>query len=146
MSPIIFTNIYRPAIAEQAVKAILENQGIKVHNMPKKLTEYTDFIIEYNGKKALLDVKYWQRDRYPKETYTSKLIELKKLTGIKRTAYINFVNSDQEKNCNRMSLDFKIPANNEDAPILSVDGVLNANNSQVIKNNVKIIKQFIVEK
>jgi cellobiose-specific phosphotransferase system component IIB len=145
MSPIIFTNIYRPAIAEQAVKAILENQGIKVHNMPKKLTEYTDFIIEYNGKKALLDVKYWQRDRYPKETYTSKLIELKKHTGIKRTAYINFVNSNQEKNCNRMSLDFKIPAKNEEALILSVDGILNANNSQLIKNNVTIIKQFIVE-
>ncbi|AMO56187.1 hypothetical protein GZ77_05080 [Endozoicomonas montiporae] len=151
MSPAAFRNIYRPAVAEQAVAAVLTASGMKWEDMPFEWTEKFDGIIvdQLTGQKAMVDVKFWKRTRFLKESHKYKIIDMAKKTGITKIIYINLFNEAkaefgfaalvrnevtgklEEIDCAMAASDF-----------MKVPGIL-SENGDVLKNHIKAIKHYI---
>ena len=60
MTPIMFTNIYKGALGEQACIALLSSVGLEVDRMPTELYEHFDGVIKSDSGDAFVDFKHWQ--------------------------------------------------------------------------------------
>jgi len=153
MAPVVFTNIYRPAVSEQAVEAILVDEGFTWHEIPNGLEEKMDGIIEFDGRKALLDVKFWRKSRPPKPTYAEKLQETMTKTNIDRVVYVNMLDelSDVDEHGNKLdtyyrtTTEFKVPEKSKKGNVLFVSGVMRESSPTVIRNHIEVIKKFLTE-
>ena len=151
MCPAAFRNIYRPAVAEQAVTAILTACGLKWEEMPFELTERFDGVVvdELTGQKALIDVKFYKRSRFMKRSHKYKIIETVKKTGLSRIIYVNLFN-DTDAECRFKALvkneetgdleEEKVPM--EASDFMEVPGVLSPD-AEILDSHIKAIKKYI---
>lgn len=80
ISPIVFNNIYKGAVGEEALKAILLDKKYKIKNIENPLEyEKFDFIIEQNDKRIYVDAKNFSElslcKDYANEDLLPKLME-----------------------------------------------------------------------
>ena len=96
MTPVVFTNIYRAAVSEQACEALLTDAGFICEPLPKGLEEKFDFVItdRRTGNKALVDVKFWRMSRMLKDGAAGKIEKVSGITGINRVIYMNMLDFD----------------------------------------------------
>ena len=151
MCPAAFRNIYRPAIAEQAVAAILTVCGLKWEEMPFELTERFDGIVvdELTGHKAFIDVKFYKRSRSMKRSHKFKIIETVKKTGLSRIIYVNLFN-DTDAECefkalvrNEKNDDLdEVPTAMEVCDFMEAPGVLTPE-AEILDSHIKAIKEYI---
>ncbi|UZE94442.1 hypothetical protein [Alkalimarinus alittae] len=60
MTPVMFTNIYKGALGEQACIALLDSVGLEVDRVPIELYEHFDGVIKSDFGDAFVDFKHWQ--------------------------------------------------------------------------------------
>lgn len=100
INPAVFCNVYRPALAEQAVEAILKANGFRWSKLPHGLEEKMDGVIEDRyGNKALVDVKFWYCSRALKNNAEYKMKDTMLKTGIQNIIYINMFKNDPMQEC-----------------------------------------------
>ncbi|KID55530.1 hypothetical protein JF50_20190 [Pseudoalteromonas luteoviolacea] len=100
VNPAVYCNVYRPALAEQAVEAILSANGFKWSKLPHGLEEKMDGVIEdRHGNKALVDVKFWYCSRVLKNSAEKKMKDTMLKTGIRNIIYINMFKNDPRQEC-----------------------------------------------
>lgn len=135
MNPAAFFNLYKGAIGEEGVKAILEHAGCIIESVPSAAYEECDFIVRLssNSEPVAVDAKHW---RYAGEAkrYESKLENLHSALGVKRFAYINLF-GDGEAHCRRLDSEF-IPTSELMAPILEVSGLVHRATGTTLVNHI----------
>ena len=100
INPAMYCNVYRPALAEQAVEAIMSANGFKWSELPEGLEEKMDGVIEdRHGNKALVDVKFWYCSRVLKDNAEEKMKDTMLKMGIRNIIYINMFRNDPKQKC-----------------------------------------------
>ncbi|MCC5452883.1 hypothetical protein LMJ53_14240 [Rheinheimera sp. UJ51] len=124
MVPYLYTNVYLPAIAEQAVKVVLTGAGFAWQDMPEAYFEHLDALVEKNGCTIGLDVKCWSVNHMPASTTISKLKNLSQRNICQQFSYINLF-AKGESRIRYLDLDFR-QCSSQDAKILEVSGLINS--------------------
>ena len=141
MTPVMFADIYRPAIAEQACKAILTDNGITWEEMPDEDYEMYDAIIQYKDEMAVfLDVKNWRKARQADDG----MIKKAELAAPKRIVYINLFGSpnDSWRHLDRQFVEVRTA---QRASVLELPGLLNKNDGTVLQKNIQYLRQWLLQ-
>ena len=144
MSPIVFTNIYRAAVSEQACEALLVNEGFRWEPMPKGLEEKLDGIIvdKKTGKKALVDIKFWRMSRMLKSGAAAKIEKVTEITGINRVIYMNMLNMDGNADIYFTDQNSVQTFTDKDI-VMVIPGIMSSEKPEVISGRINRIRKFI---
>lgn len=143
MVPYLFTNVYLPAIAEQAVKATLIAAGFNWQELPEAYFEHLDALLKRNGCTIGLDVKFWSADQVPASSTTYKLNNLSQGNICQRFAYINLF-AKGESRIRHLDLDFR-QCSSQDAKILEISGLINSVTAVVSSDALQALALWCVE-
>ena len=145
LAPVIFTNIYRPALAEQACEAILASKGFKIDPLEIGLEEKFDFIIsDRDGNRAYVDVKFWNAPALPKTYIKKKINYLIDQTDIKKFIFLNMFYEEGQTVDYRESDALTIQHDRSKAPVMVVPGIMCGTTGRVV--HIKEISNFIKRK
>lgn len=137
MVPYLFTNVYLPAIAEQAVKAVLIGAGFSWQEMPAAYFECLDALLEKNGCSLGLDVKFWSVDQVPTPSTIRKLRELYQQGLCRRFVYINLF-AQGESRTRYLDLDFR-QCSSQQAKVLEISGLIDRTSAEVCNDALKAL-------
>lgn len=137
MVPYLFTNVYLPAIAEQAVKSILIGAGFNWKEMPPANFEYLDALVEKNDCTLGLDVKFWSIDQAPNSNTIRKLKDLYQQGLCRRFVYINLF-AQGESRTRYLDLDFR-QCSNQHAKVLEISGLIDRTSAVVCNDALKAL-------
>ena len=146
LAPFVFTNFYRPAIAEQACEALLiSTKYFYLEAMPKGLEEKFDYIIvdRRTGKKALLDVKFWELARLLKIGTATKINKVTELTGINKVIYMNIIDFIGNNKVYYTDVNSKKTTDKSKEIIMVVPGIMDNNAAKIISQRMQQIRKFI---
>ena len=140
LTPIMYTDIYRPAIAEQACKAILVANDIRWDEMPDEKYEMFDAIIQHaDAPEAYLDVKNWRMTRQA----DANMIKKAESVAPKRLVYLNLF-GPPAGGWRHLDRKFREVRTAQNADILEVSGLLNRNDSTILENNLQYLRQWLL--
>ena len=151
MCPAAFSNVYRPSVAEQTIAAVLTAHDLRWEEMPFELTEKFDGIIvdESTGIRALVDVKFYKRERFMKKSHKCKIIKTSKQTGISKVIYINLFNESDSVCQNKALIKNEKTGELEEvitsmpaSDFMEVPGVLSPD-GEVLDKHIKMIKKYM---
>ena len=144
MTPVVFTNIYRAAVSEQACEALLTDAGFICEPLPKGLEEKFDFIItdRRTGNKALVDVKFWRMSRMLKDGTADKIEKVSGITGINHVIYMNMLDFDGNGDIYHTNKFGKITGTKDDN-VMIIPGLMYDHSPEVIPGRMKRIRNFI---
>lgn len=129
MVPYLFTNVYLPAIAEQAVKAVLKGAGFNWQELPAAYYECLDALLEKNGISFGLDVKFWAVEHEATPNTVDKLHQLYLHGLCERFVYINLF-AKGETRIRYLDLDFR-QCSSRQAKILEISGLIDSTTAEV---------------
>jgi hypothetical protein len=135
MNPAAFFNLYKGALGEEGIIAILSHAGFLVEPMPVDVYERFDFLIrlEAQGKTIAVDAKHWSSPG-DIDNHQQKIQRLKEMDGIEHFAYINLFGSTASS-CRRLGHDF-IPVKQADSPVLEVAGLIEKSSGTMLEHNL----------
>ena len=140
MTPVMYADIYRPAIAEQACKALLTANGIMWDEMPDEKYEMYDAIILHADAPAVyLDVKNWRKTRQA----DANMIKKAESVAPKRVVYLNLFGSPAG-GCRHLDRKFREVRTAQNADILEISGLLNRNDSTILESNLQYLRQWLL--
>ena len=144
MAPVVFTNIYRPAIAEQACEAILKSIGFDWSELPSGLEEKFDGIIsdKVTSHSALVDVKFWNTERLNKKGAGDKIRFAQKVTGIPSVIYLNMFKNNEATKPDYLTPESK-PSDFVLAEVMDVPGIMCPETGCLIPDSIEAIRKFI---
>jgi hypothetical protein len=144
MNPAAFFNLYKGALGEEGVKAVLEHAGCIIESVPSAAYEECDFIVRLSShsEPVAVDAKHWRYAGDAKR-YESKLESLHSALGVKRFAYINLF-GDGEAHCRRLDSEF-IPTSELMAPILEVSGLVHRAPGTTLVNHINYFLLWMKE-
>ena len=141
MTPVMFADIYRPAIAEQACKALLIDNGITWEEMPDDAYEMYDAIIQYeDGPAVYLDVKNWRKARQA----DVGMIKKAALAAPMRIIYINLFGLPNDS-WRYLDREFRELRTAQIATVLELPGLLNKNDGTVLQKNIQQLRQWLLQ-
>jgi hypothetical protein len=89
MTPAAFNNLYKGALGEEAIRALLLHYGFVIEPMPDALYERYDFmLVTADGRRVCVDAKYW---RQPGEApdHAHKAARVREHLNVSRFVFIN---------------------------------------------------------
>ncbi|MUK62881.1 hypothetical protein GNP81_06600 [Aliivibrio fischeri] len=92
MTPVMFTNIYKGALGEQAVEAVLTAFDFIFEDVPNSIYERFDNRVKFAGveQPIWLDSKYWKHEGNESiEDYSSKIALVEEEFGPSKFIYVN---------------------------------------------------------
>ncbi|MEN3160327.1 hypothetical protein ABC502_18290 [Alkalimonas sp. NCh-2] len=137
MVPYLFTNVYLPAIAEQAVKAVLIGAGFNWQEMPAAYFECLDALLEKGDCSLGLDVKFWSVDQVPTPRTIGKLKELHLQGLCNQFVYINLFAQGKSR-IRYLDLDFR-QCSSQQAKILEISGLIDSASAVVCSDALKAL-------
>lgn len=135
MNPAAFLNLYKGALGEEGVKAILAFAGCVIESVSMEAYEECDFIVRLSSSSepVAVDAKHW-RFAGDAKRYESKLERLHNALGVKRFAYINLF-GEEGAHCRRLDSEF-IPTSEPMSPILEVSGLVHRATGATLTNHI----------
>ncbi len=97
LSPMAFQNIYKGAIGEYAVRAILEHNGYHLEDIkePEQFEKF-DFLLKENGKTVAIDAKNWSEyTKNENEVEWNTIAKKAKYVGCQYVLIINILGDDR---------------------------------------------------
>lgn len=135
MNPAAFFNLYKAALGEESIKAILRDSGCLIEALPGTVYEECDFIVRLtaHSEPIAVDAKHWQNAGDAKR-YEQKLQNLNAALGVERFAYINLFGRDDGL-CRNLSRDFTL-TDEYRAPVLEVSGLVDRESGATLVNHL----------
>lgn len=138
LNPLVFQAIYQGAVGEQAARAVLEAQGLTWQSLPVEHYEKFDALIEYRGKRALLDVKHWRdsqnSDAHEQERWTAKIRRVCAALGVHKVVYLRVLGSTEQR-VHFCDEQFRICPPTQ-ATVMEWPALLDAHTGQLLENNL----------
>lgn len=141
MTPVMYTNIYKPALAEQACKAVLLESGLLWHDLPPSIYERFDGIIEHYSSKVFLDVKFWKSSMEVSKYTRDKVKKITAIGDIKRVVYMNALGTKGNKP-RYLDLDF-VQCSPQKASIIEIPGIIDEYSGVTIEENISALIAWI---
>ena len=141
MTPVMFTNIYRPALAEQACKALLLDNGFEWHDMPEHLYERFDSIIAHSSIRALLDVKFWRVSPDLDDRTKRKVKEIAERESFDHIVYINVLGHKSDRP-RYLDINFTV-CSPQKASILEIPGIIDEATGDEIEENIHALMAWL---
>ncbi|NMT63480.1 hypothetical protein [Marinobacter orientalis] len=144
MNPAAFFNLYKGALGEEGIEALLQHHGLLVEKLPSEAYEMCDFLLRVTPDKPPvgIDAKHWRSDGTI-ENHPYKANELKTSIGMEHFAYINLF-GEEGKRCRYLSEELK-PSSRTDSSVLEVPGLLNPDTGEILHNNLQALLEWIGE-
>lgn len=136
MTPAAFTNIYKGALGEEGIHALLKEKGLGLQAMPADLYERFDFILDgaTGTGQVCVDAKHW-RFSGGVDNHKSKASEIESKSGIRHFAYINLL-GDQSQGCRFLDNNFvEVPSHQ--ATVIEVPGLVDSSTGSTINKNIE---------
>lgn len=138
MTPAAFTNIYKGALGEEGISALLLDKGLFLQAMPAHLYERFDFILGATGEtgKICVDAKHW-RFSGEIDNHKEKASEIENQLGIRHFAYINLF-GDETLGCRFLDNNFvEVPSHL--ATVIEVPGLVDSTTGNTINKNIETL-------
>jgi len=142
MNPAAFFNLYKGALGEEGITAILEHAGLAVEPLTSEVYEMCDFVVRpyANHPPIAVDAKHWRADGTV-DNHRHKVEKLGESLGIKQFAYINlFGTPDQD--CRYLSQDLT-PSDRMHSPVIEVPGLLNPQTGEILKDHLTALLEWM---
>lgn len=142
LNPAAFFNLYKGALGEEAVKAILTSVGFEVHDLPDEAFEASDFLIRIPHASSFIAVDA-KHSLLPQEVdgHAQRLAKLHAI-GVQRLMYIRVLadqlgtNTKETRPMTRdLTYDLKDTRLGE-GPILEVIGLLQAHTGELLSESL----------
>lgn len=135
MNPGAFFNLYKGALGEEGIIAVLSHAGFVVEPMPVDVYEQFDFLIrlEPQGKAIAVDAKHWSSPG-DIDNHQLKAQQLKELHGVEHFAYINLFGS-AASSCRRLDHTF-VTSEHRASPVLEVAGLVEKSSGSTLAHNL----------
>lgn len=147
LTPILANNIYKGALGEAAGKAILEEYGCQLDDLPPEYFELFDYVISYQGKQALIDFKHWNLDRHDSrstaERETALMHILQKRDFILRHRHPNTDMPSRLIICNILSDVTRQIQQYEHSQVLTIPALIDRHTGQINQDAITAILTFI---
>lgn len=144
MNPAAFFNIYKAALGEEGVLAILQHMGLKACPLPAEVYEFCDFLLRPHADQPPIgiDAKHWRTDGAV-EHHSGKFEKLRAALGMRRFVYINLFGS-AEQSCRYLCNELK-PALRKESSVLEVPGLVDLQTGETIKDHLTTLLEWISE-
>lgn len=149
MTPIMFTNIYKAALGEQAVEAILSHYGFKFNELDAEIYERFDaeLILDGVATRVWLDAKYWQHDDGSTsedfQTYSDKIQLVESECGTSKFVYINAL-GDSDKPIGYLDENF-IPTSPQRAKVIEIPALIDERSAMTNENAIMELRQWLYQ-
>ncbi len=130
MTPAAFNNIYKGALGEEAIKALLLHHGFVIEPMPDTLYERYDFmLVSPSGSRVCVDAKHWLQPGDAPD-HAAKAALVREQIHISRFVFINLFGLPQDP-LNTVD-DMLRPASSTTASTLMVPGLLHRDSGALL--------------
>jgi hypothetical protein len=142
MNPAAFFNLYKGALGEEGVAAILQQAGIECASLPLTVYELCDALVDPGaGQPPIgIDAKHWRADGLVAQ-HRSKFDRLHQALGMRRFAYINLFGS-AEQPCRYLCNELK-PATRKRSSVIAVPGLLDLQTGATLKEHLASLLEWI---
>ncbi|WP_417882778.1 hypothetical protein [Vibrio rumoiensis] len=141
MTPVMFTNIYKGALGEQAVEAVLTAFDFNFEDVPESIYERFDNKITLAGidLPVWIDSKYWKHESSESnEEYSSKIAIVEEEFGPSKFIYINAL-GDASKPIRYLDSLF-VETSQQLAKIIEIPALIDQSDSET---NINAVKELI---
>ncbi|MGS2743873.1 hypothetical protein ACU6TU_09770 [Halomonas sp. LS-001] len=142
MNPAAFNNLYKGALGEEGCKAVLEQAGLRLLEVPASVYELCDFIIEDSGERIAVDAKHWSQPGDP-TGHAHKVARLAEAEGIQRFVYINLLGQPQ-RDCQYLNHDMRTD-NNAGNQLLTVPGLLDQQSGALLDRHLHALIDWLAQ-
>ena len=134
MTPAAYQNIYKGALGEESVKAILTEQGCLIEELPIPAYERFDFIVvNPRGLRIAVDAKHWSSSGEA-ERHAERVAAVKQYCSIHHFAYINTL-GDTRRQIDYLDDELKRCAGSQYSTLV-LPGIVNRENGQTLHQNL----------
>ncbi|MGF1753942.1 hypothetical protein L4C33_10130 [Vibrio makurazakiensis] len=141
MTPVMFTNIYKGALGEQAVEAVLTALDFTLEEVPNSIYERFDNRVLLEGIKQpiWLDSKYWKHEgNESSEGYSSKIALVEEEFGPSKFIYVNAL-GDASKPIRYLDSCF-VETSPQLAKVIEIPALINDRNAET---NLTAVQELI---
>ncbi|WBU42658.1 MULTISPECIES: hypothetical protein [Marinobacter] len=144
MNPAAFFNLYKGALGEEGIAAILEHVGLAVEPLTSDVYEMCDFVVRpyANHPPIAVDAKHWRADGTV-DNHRHKAEKLDEALGIKQFAFINLFGTP-DQSCRYLSQDLT-PSDRRHSPVIEVPGLLNPQTGEILKDHLTTLLEWMGE-
>lgn len=144
MNPAAFFNLYKGALGEEGIRALLQHVGFVIEPLPTPVYEVFDFIVSLpsGGRRIAVDAKHWSIAG-DIENHADKIRKLREATGIEHVAYVNLLGS-QDSVCRRLDHDFTVVEPGR-ATVLEVPGLIERGSGHTLTDHLVSLMQWMGE-
>lgn len=146
LNPAAFFNLYKGALGEESIAAVLEHAGLIIKELPQEHYERCDFLAQRtaNQTPVAIDAKHWQSPGdAPHHALKAKALAGDPHLQIQQWAYINlFGNLDDT--CRYLDHDLR-PCSQEHSPVIEVPGLINPENGDILLSNLTALIHWMGE-
>lgn len=125
MTPAAFLNLYKGALGEEGISALLQQAGLNLAPLPKEVYESCDMLLyPQAGQPPIgIDAKNWQSPGWAKN-HANKIKRLGEHLGLQRLAYINlFTQPEANNNCLYLCHELR-PYPGRNSPVIAIPGLI----------------------
>ncbi|WP_404376019.1 hypothetical protein [Vreelandella aquamarina] len=144
MNPAAFFNLYKGALGEEGIIAILKHIGLTIEALIPEAYEICDFLVRpyANHPPIAVDAKHWSTDGTA-ENHRHKTAKLRDALGIKQFAYINLFGTP-DQSCRYLSRELT-PCNRRHSPVIEVPGLLDPQTGDILQEHLKTFLEWMGE-
>ncbi|WP_097462100.1 hypothetical protein [Mangrovitalea sediminis] len=145
MNPAAYFNLYKGALGEEGIRAVLESFGFELSPLPQSVFECFDFVghtREYPQKIAI-DAKHWRADGTV-EHHQQKAEALEQSLGIRYVAYINLFGSS-DSICRFLNHQLT-PVSRQMSTVIEIPGLVDRGSGEVIEGHVMSMLEWMGER
>ncbi|OJS99990.1 hypothetical protein [Marinobacter nauticus] len=144
MNPAAFFNLYKGALGEEGIAAILEYVGLAVDPLSADVYELCDFVVRPSASHLpiAVDAKHWRSDGHV-DNHKLKAEKLRESLGVNQFAYINLFGG-HDQSCRHLSQDLT-PCNLRHSPVIEVPGLLNPQTGDLLQDNLTTLLEWMGE-
>lgn len=127
MTPAAFLNLYKGALGEEGISALLQQAGLTLAPLPSEVYESCDMLLyPQPGQPPIgIDAKNWQSPGWAKH-HAYKIKLLGEHLGLQRLAYINlFTQPEGDSHCLYLCHELR-PYPGRNSPVIAIPGLIDA--------------------
>lgn len=145
MNPAAFFNLYKGALGEAGIAAILQHYGFAIDALPAEIYEVCDYLLqtESSNKAIGIDAKHWRLDGVV-ENHNHKMARLKRHCGVEHFAYINLFGTEASE-CRFLNHDLSV-VGRADSTVIEVPGLIHRESGELLIQTFTTLQEWLGER